>query len=68
MDLQLSGKVIIVTGGSKGIGYGICEQLLQEGAVPVIVGRNKETIPMAVKKLEAAGGKVGFAYAELTNP
>ena len=30
MDLELKGKIIIVTGGSKGIGYGICERLVQE--------------------------------------
>ena len=67
MDLQLKGKVIVVTGGSKGIGYGICEQLIQEEAQVVIIGRNKETIPEAVNQLSAAGGKVGFAYAELTD-
>ena len=68
MDLQLKDKVVIVTGGSKGVGFGICEQLIQEGALPVIVGRNKATIPQAVKNLEASGGKVGYAYAELTDP
>ena len=67
MDLQLKGKVIVVTGGSKGIGYGICEQLIQEEAQVVIIGRNKETIPEAVNQLSAARGKVGFAYAELTD-
>jgi L-fucose dehydrogenase len=68
MDLQLKEKVIIVTGGSKGIGYGICEQLVKEEAIVVIVGRNKDSIPKAVNKLTERGGKVGFVYAELTNP
>lgn len=68
MNLHLKEKVIIVTGGSKGIGYGICEELIKEGAIPVIVGRNKVTIPKAVKELEKSGGKVGHAYAELTDP
>ena len=68
MDLKLKGKIIIVTGGSKGIGYGICERLILEGAIPVIIGRNKETIPKALKELEKLGGKAGVAYAELTDP
>lgn len=68
MDLHLKGKVIIVTGGSKGIGYGICEQLIKEDAIPVIVGRNKETISQAVEVLKTTGGKVGYAYAELSDP
>ena len=32
MDLYLKEKIIVVTGGSKGIGYGICQQLIKEGA------------------------------------
>ena len=68
MDLKLKVKIIIVTGGSKGIGYGICERLILEGAIPVIIGRNKETIPKALKELEKLGGKAGVAYAELTDP
>lgn len=68
MDLNLKDKVIVVTGGSKGIGYGICKVLAEEGAIPVIIGRNKETIYVAVKELAAFGTKVGFAFAELTDP
>lgn len=68
MDLHLKDKIIIVTGGSKGIGYGICERLVAEGAIPVIVGRNKTSIPEAQKKLSEKGGIVGVVYAELTDP
>lgn len=42
MDLKLKNKVIIVTGGAKGIGEGIVRVLAAEGAIPVIVGRNEK--------------------------
>ncbi len=67
MDLKLQNKVIIVTGGSKGIGNGICNQLAKEGAIPVIIGRNKKDILKAVKEIESRNQKVFHAYAELTN-
>jgi L-fucose dehydrogenase len=41
MELQLKDKVIIVTGGAKGIGEGIVKALAAEGAIPVIIGRNE---------------------------
>jgi len=41
MDLLLKDKIIIVTGGAKGIGEGIVKVLAKEGAIPVIVGRNQ---------------------------
>ena len=44
MDLGLKNKVIVVTGGSKGIGGGIVCLLANEGAIPVILGRNKKSI------------------------
>ncbi len=68
MDLSLKDKVIIVSGGSKGIGNGICEVLASEGAIPVIVGRNKENVLDAVKKIEDSGRKASYALAELTDP
>jgi len=68
MDLKLKDKVIVVTGGSKGIGNGICNVLASEGAIPVIVGRNKENILDAVKVIEDNGGQAFYAFAELTNP
>ena len=51
MDLELKGKIIIVTGGSKGIGSGIVSVLSEEGAIPVIVGRDKDTIPVSYTHL-----------------
>ena len=68
MDLQLKNKVIIVTGGAKGIGEGIVKVLAAEGAIPVVVGRNQADNDKTVSELQAAGWQ-GFAVeAELTQP
>lgn len=68
MDLNLQEKVIIVTGGSRGIGNGICNLLAQEGAIPVIVGRDEDSILEAVNVIEKNGGQTYYAVAELTKP
>jgi NAD(P)-dependent dehydrogenase (short-subunit alcohol dehydrogenase family) len=57
MDLGLKGKVAIVTGGSKGIGYETACQLLKEGAKLAICGRGKEALDKAVQSIYAATGK-----------
>lgn len=66
MDLLLSGKVILVTGGAKGIGYGIAQALIREGAIPLIVGRNEEDNRQAVSQLTQNGGEAAYVNAELT--
>ena len=64
MDLNLKGKIIIVTGGAKGIGTGIVKVLAAEGAVPVVVGRSTEDNDAIIKEIGT-----GFAItAELTHP
>ncbi len=68
MDLTLSNKVIIVTGGAKGIGEGIAKVLAKEGAVPVIVGRSEKDNLATVAAIEAAGGKAFQVAAELSVP
>lgn len=68
MDLGLDRKVIVVTGGSKGIGSGIVEVLSQEGAFPIIVGRDQKKILQVVSHYSKKGTQVGYAFAELTDP
>ncbi|HEU4858996.1 MAG TPA: SDR family oxidoreductase [Chitinophagaceae bacterium] len=64
MDLGLKGKIVVVTGGAKGIGAGITRVLASEGAMPVIVGRSKEDNETMLKE-----ARNGFAItAELTHP
>jgi len=68
MDLQLKDKVIIVTGGARGIGKGIALALAREGAVPVIVSRTEAHNLHTVKEIELLGGKCGHIVADLVNP
>lgn len=68
MNLQLQDKVIIVTGGAKGIGFGIVEVLAAEGAIPVIIGRNSDDNQKAVNAILTKGYKAGQVQAELSVP
>ena len=68
MDLLLKDKVIIVTGGAKGIGEGIVKVLASEGAIPVVAGRSEADNKKVVAEVERAGGKAFQVEAELTVP
>lgn len=68
MDLKLKDKVIIVSGGAKGIGAGIVKVLAAEGAIPVIIGRSEKDNVEMIAKVEDQGGKAFQAVAELSDP
>ncbi len=51
MDLELCGKVVIVTGGTAGIGKAAVKEFLREGAFCAVCGRNKEKIDAFVKEM-----------------
>jgi NAD(P)-dependent dehydrogenase (short-subunit alcohol dehydrogenase family) len=59
---SLAGEVALVTGGSRGLGYLLARQLLQEGCRVVICGRDGETLERAVARLsqETGGDIVGW--------
>ena len=67
MELNLKNKVIIVTGGAKGIGEGIALTLAQEGAIPVVVGRNESDNQKTVDKIKSLGGNSFSIVAELSS-
>ncbi|GAB3493027.1 SDR family oxidoreductase [Spirosoma knui] len=68
MNLNLQDKLILVTGGAKGIGEGISTTLAAEGAIPVIIGRNENDNRQTVEAIEASGGRAHQFVAELTRP
>lgn len=68
MNLELQNKVIIVTGGAKGIGEGIVRVLAEEGALPVIIGRNEADNLKLVDALKVKGQKALQVKAELSKP
>jgi NAD(P)-dependent dehydrogenase (short-subunit alcohol dehydrogenase family) len=68
MDLQLAGKVIVVTGGSDGLGRALCHTLVGEGAHVALCGRDSERLAATVESLEKAGGDVIGVRADVSHP
>ncbi|AOM83646.1 SDR family NAD(P)-dependent oxidoreductase [Salisediminibacterium beveridgei] len=63
MKLRLTGKKVLVTGGSKGIGKGIAKAFIEEGAQVAIVARGEEALKQAKSELP----EVQTYSADLTN-
>jgi L-fucose dehydrogenase len=68
MDLQLKDKVVIVTGGAKGIGAAIVQACAAEGAIPVIVGRDAEAGKQRQSELQNSGATCGLITVDLATP
>ena len=67
MNLEIAEKVIIVTGGSRGIGEAITRRISDEGAIPVIGGRSSECGGKLVADLRSKGRKAHYVKAELND-
>jgi 3-oxoacyl-[acyl-carrier protein] reductase len=68
MDLGLQGKVAVITGGSRGIGYACAATFLREGAHAVICGRDRGRLDEAVSELRGQGaGEVLGVQADMGN-
>lgn len=68
MNLNLDNKIIIVSGGAKGIGNAIAKILAEEKALPVIIGRNEIDNKNAIQEIIENGGKADYVTAELSQP
>jgi L-fucose dehydrogenase len=66
MDLNLKHKKIIITGGTQGIGGAISRILAEEGAIPIFIGRKKETGEALVEELREKGQESFFIQADLS--
>jgi NAD(P)-dependent dehydrogenase (short-subunit alcohol dehydrogenase family) len=66
MDLELTGKVILITGGTDGLGLALATQLAVEGAAVGVCGRDEERLRSAESAIRAAGGDVLAQRADVS--
>ncbi|HVH87308.1 MAG TPA: SDR family oxidoreductase [Terriglobales bacterium] len=66
MDLKLKDKVVVITGGAKGIGAAITRACSEEGAIPVIIDRDQAALAEIEKQLTDGEGRCLCVLAELS--
>jgi NAD(P)-dependent dehydrogenase (short-subunit alcohol dehydrogenase family) len=68
MDLELGGKVVLITGGTDGLGLALAHELATEGAAVAVCGRDAERLRAAQGIVEAVGGDVLAQRADVSTP
>lgn len=67
MELNLQNKVVVITGGSLGIGYSVAQAFCMEGCRVAICARNPEHLEAAKNSLEAQGGRIFASSVDVTD-
>ena len=69
MDLGLSGKIAVIAGASKGLGYGVAKHLAAEGAIVSMSSRDEKAITAAAERIKSeTGGTVYPVVADVRTP
>jgi NAD(P)-dependent dehydrogenase (short-subunit alcohol dehydrogenase family) len=68
VDLELAGRVVVITGGTDGLGLALANRLVEEGAVVGICGREAERLAAAEHELISKGGDVLAVQADVERP
>ena len=67
MQNQITGKVVVITGASSGIGMAIAKVLSRHGAFVVLGARRKERLEAIVNEITEAGGKAAYSVTDVKN-
>jgi NAD(P)-dependent dehydrogenase (short-subunit alcohol dehydrogenase family) len=67
MDLHLNGKVVLITGGTDGLGAALADRLVAEGARVAVCGRDPGRLAATEQRLREAGGDAVAVQADVTH-
>ena len=67
MTKRMEDKVVIVTGGAKGIGRGISNVFAKEGGKVLVVVRSEDTAKKVVEEIESKGGEASYFIGDVSN-
>jgi NAD(P)-dependent dehydrogenase (short-subunit alcohol dehydrogenase family) len=68
VDLHLNGKVVLITGGTDGLGAALANRLVEEGARVAVCGRDSRRLAATEQRLRDAGGDALAVQADVARP